>query len=807
MATGKRYIAMRDTLAKDLTNTDKIAMKMVNQALPDVYALNMNYGTYSIEKDSKINTSFTLYNHAAVERLIKDNPKLLPNPKVDIPKDLRWNQQHIQSAITQGILQGKSIPQIAKNLQSVTGMDERAAIRNARTAMTGAQNAGRLDSMKRAQARGIGVKKGWLATLDHVTRDSHVDLDGEVQELDRAFSNGLMFPGDASGPPAEVYNCFIPETKIGVDSKIIRSYKHRYEGEIISIKSALGVNFSCTPNHPILTDRGWVAAKFLNEGDNLIVTSCIDNEVSRRNPNINHAFPCIDTIHQLFDIFGGKRTSELRVNFHGDIPTSEVEIITQKGFLWSDRYASVRKCVNKFLLKYTNTPLMRKCSFVKHFGRIMRTTFCNISGVCKSFSFIRRCVCHSHIHGLRTIADSNIIFDKNTLDNLPTNVVLPSEIKHRLASKVFLDNVVSVERSNFSGHVYNLQTDDNYYFVNSSITNNGTHYNDIMAIAHNCRCRMVHVFPKYRTDWSNMENRNTDKLGDMSYEEWKNSRKQKVNAVKGASKTLKTNKEYQKDSVKTLRAIYENHRLQNNMISVPADELPDDFFEKVNYGNIDAESAKVFNDTIANLSQRYDTTLAEIRLMSKEEFLQRNGSFAFTYHSYETDVSTLVINPVKSGKYEKMVERITELVNNNYAVKIDEALVNQYVATHEFAHTLLDMQTPLDAKRNFVGADYAKIKEARKEVEKVYSDYLKSREAIEKEFKKYELDFLNTFSQESADKAREYKEKLDAMTISKYANVDSDEFMAECFTHKQLGGKENEYVDRIMEIIDKHFGR
>lgn len=207
MATGKRYIAMRDTLAKDLTKTDKIAMKYVNQALPDVYALNMNYGTYQIEKDSKINTSFTLYNHAAVERLIKDNPQLLPSPKVDIPKDLRWNQQHIQSAITQGILQGKSIPDIAKNLQRVTGMDENAAIRNARTAMTGAQNAGRLDSMKRAAARGIGVKKGWLATLDHVTRDSHVDLDGEVVELDKMFSNGLMYPGDASGRPEEVYNC------------------------------------------------------------------------------------------------------------------------------------------------------------------------------------------------------------------------------------------------------------------------------------------------------------------------------------------------------------------------------------------------------------------------------------------------------------------------------------------------------------------------------------------------------------------------------------------------------------------------
>lgn len=527
MATGKRYIAMRDTLAKDLTNTDRIAMKYVNQTLPDVYALNMNYGTYQIEKDSKINTSFTLYNHAAVERLIKDNPQLLPSPKVDIPKDLKWNQQHIQSAITQGILQGKSIPDIAKNLQRVTGMDENAAIRNARTAMTGAQNAGRLDSMKRAAARGIGVKKGWLATLDHVTRDSHVDLDGEVVEIDKMFSNGLMYPGDASGRPEEVYNC---------------------------------------------------------------------------------------------------------------------------------------------------------------------------------------------------------------------------------------------------------------------------------------RCRLTHEYDKYKTDWSNPANRNTEKLGNMSYQEWKNKHKQNVVVKKGISKALKSNQEYQKDSSKILRNIYENHRIKNNMSNVPVAELDDDFF-KANYGNMDAEVVKVFNDTIGELSQKYDTTLAEIRLMNKDEYVMHLNSYAYTYHSYETDVSTLVINPAKCGKYEKLTERITELVNNGYAVKIDEAYAAQYVATHEFAHTLLDMQTPLDAKRNFVGADYAKIKEARKEVEKVYADYLKNRGAIESEFKKYELDFLNTFSQESADKANELKKQLDAMTISKYGNVNSDEFMAECFTHAQLGGKDNEYVNRIMEIIDKHFGR
>jgi hypothetical protein len=61
--------------------------------------------------------------------------------------------------------------------------------------------------MKRAQERGIEVKKGWLATLDGRTRDSHAAMDGEEVELDEKFSNGLRFPGDPNGAPSQVYNC------------------------------------------------------------------------------------------------------------------------------------------------------------------------------------------------------------------------------------------------------------------------------------------------------------------------------------------------------------------------------------------------------------------------------------------------------------------------------------------------------------------------------------------------------------------------------------------------------------------------
>lgn len=205
--TGKRWEQMRDQLAADLVHSHQLADSVVNGYLPEVYALNHNYGTYQIEHDLQMSTSYTLYNRQAVERLLRDDPDMLPQPNVNVPKAERWNKQHIQSAVLQGILQGESMDKIARRMRDVCGMDARAAIRNARTATTGAENAGRLDSMNRAIGLGVGLKKMWLATRDSRTRDSHVLLDGELREVNEKFSNGCMHPGDPHGAPAEVYNC------------------------------------------------------------------------------------------------------------------------------------------------------------------------------------------------------------------------------------------------------------------------------------------------------------------------------------------------------------------------------------------------------------------------------------------------------------------------------------------------------------------------------------------------------------------------------------------------------------------------
>lgn len=207
MMQGQRWSDAVENMARGVTDTAQISMDIINGRTPDVFAENHNYGAYEIESGTTIDTSYTLYDRDTVMRLLQYQPDLYPQASLNVPKDMLWNRRHITSAVTQGILQGESIPDIAKRMRRVAQMSKVTATRAARTCVTGAENAGRVDSYRRAIGMGIRVKKQWLATLDERTRASHRKLDGESVDIDAKFSNGLRYPGDPDGEGSEVYSC------------------------------------------------------------------------------------------------------------------------------------------------------------------------------------------------------------------------------------------------------------------------------------------------------------------------------------------------------------------------------------------------------------------------------------------------------------------------------------------------------------------------------------------------------------------------------------------------------------------------
>ena len=208
---GERYQAMRDKVAQRATDANAVAVSYTNDATPGIYSLNRNYAAYTIERVTG-NIGFDLWDEQTVKRLMVEQPDLMPYyPKDRALKrgiDLAYGKKQITASVTSSILQGKSIKHMADDLQKrITTMSRDSAIRTARTAVTGAQNAGRMDSYAAAEKMGIKLKKEWLATLDARTRHSHAMLDGEQVTQDKKFSNGCRFPGDPQGPPWEIYNC------------------------------------------------------------------------------------------------------------------------------------------------------------------------------------------------------------------------------------------------------------------------------------------------------------------------------------------------------------------------------------------------------------------------------------------------------------------------------------------------------------------------------------------------------------------------------------------------------------------------
>ena len=208
---GKQYTDMKRQVSENLLHTNEIAIAYINGEIPEVYSLG--YNALAPTVDGVGGYSFSLVDPDTVRNLATTDKSLLPYKKLNPAKDIAWNMQKVNSQVLQGVIQGESIPKIAKRIKNVQEMNRSSAIRTARTIVTGAENKGRIDSYKRAEADGIILQKKWLSSNQAGrTRDWHFPSSFESLEVDtdKPFVNGMgeiMFPGDPTAKGANVYNC------------------------------------------------------------------------------------------------------------------------------------------------------------------------------------------------------------------------------------------------------------------------------------------------------------------------------------------------------------------------------------------------------------------------------------------------------------------------------------------------------------------------------------------------------------------------------------------------------------------------
>lgn len=354
----------------------------------------------------------------------------------------------------------------------------------ARTETIRASNAAQTLAWRQAVTNGLldgtVLRRHWLVTPDDRLCpycEDTPELNSGGIALDDYFQTPL---GLVPYPPLHP-NCFPGDTLVAARSRITGYSRRWFDGNLAVIRTASGNEFSTTVNHPILTRRGWVGAGFLQEGDDLIGGAF--REGFGFGDAHDENVPA--TIHEIAESLGRSREIVARPvpvsaeHFHGDGEGSKVAIIGSDRLLWDNGNAAA---FQQFLQLALSVPDVASAAALNAACHIYFNLFSFFRSACRIMggSDLMLAGALPHFLPFHTLGGASSPYQnpqavQRASDGGSADDILASELIGGSAGKVLPDKIVSVWRRPFSGHVYNLETEDGWYVAEG-------------VIAHNCRC-------------------------------------------------------------------------------------------------------------------------------------------------------------------------------------------------------------------------------------------------------------------------------------------------------------------------------
>ena len=243
--------------------------------------------------------------------------------------------------------------------------------RLARTEFMQIANTASLDGYKQF---GVVEKYKILAILDYRTSEICYEMNEEVFAISDAMA-GINYP------PFHP-NCVLPDMIIASPdaNAITKSY---YSGDVIKVTTANARSFTVTPNHIMLTSRGWVSAKNIIKSDKVIYYRGWDKFTSPftigNNPTNNNSVPTIEKLFTALVESGFVSAVTMPASpeyFKSDIAeNSEVSIINIDSFLRDKFDSPLCKFISDFPLVQTGEPIE---------SGLLADSSVNFYGICKS---------------------------------------------------------------------------------------------------------------------------------------------------------------------------------------------------------------------------------------------------------------------------------------------------------------------------------------------------------------------------------------------------------------------------------------
>lgn len=413
---------------------------------------------------------------------------------VNNPRALRWAREHaaelvsevtdatrsqIRDLVASAFEEQFDVTELAEEIEAVIG-DAARADTIAATEVIRASNEGQQELWSQAVEEGLLTgkeQKEWIVTPDDRLCPICEPMEGVTVALDETFN----VEGDQiDGPPAHP-RCLPAGIRITSASRILATTERTYQGEIVVLRTTGGQELTCTPNHPVLTPTGWVAAGLLQKGGYVLCYLTLEGVPSNIDFDDQHVPAMIEEIAEAFRVsekMAAHRVPTSAEDFHGDGREGQVAIVRTNRMLRqrgqidllqpsSELMLVVRGMQHQAFTGQGALSLLSEGMSPDSSGGMGRAGLPETS--------LGRHQGPFHHRGIMESPRGDTIIDQTSGNRPSADPVSERELIDRLASQVTPDKIVSIRRVPFQGHVYNLQTESGWYGANGIVT-------------HNCRC-------------------------------------------------------------------------------------------------------------------------------------------------------------------------------------------------------------------------------------------------------------------------------------------------------------------------------
>lgn len=286
-------------------------------------------------------------------------------------------------------------------------------------------------------------------------------------------------------------NCFVGDTRLQVPGiqKLIRA---KYTGKLYSIKTASSQSLTVTSNHILLSSRGWIFAKDLVEGDQLIRHQT-DVQLTALDDDSQDGVATAEDLFNSLVKLGAPVLLPASVDLHGDVTeAAEVDVIDVASFLRSRRNLSSSQLSEKQQLslglldgRQSETLLSAESNPALLLDRINLVSDSFMGGGIDLSSVLDGSSLPLQFSGIAAAAEYNTRLDQasaNSRSIMFSSTELDRQAKNTLPAAIAFDDVSSISVTEVDSFtVYDVQTNSSLAITNSIISSNCACYSEFVV--------------------------------------------------------------------------------------------------------------------------------------------------------------------------------------------------------------------------------------------------------------------------------------------------------------------------------------